>query len=370
MIKLSKSSIGEAEKLAVMGVLDREFLGMGAEVEEFEKELTKFFGRPAVCVVNGTAALHLALQASGIGCGDEVLVQSLTYVASFQAISATGAKPIACEVDPTTFAIDWRDAERRITQRTKAIMPVHYTGSVGALDEIYDFAERYKLRVIEDAAHAFGSEFKGNPVGGFGDVACFSFDGIKNLTCGEGGCIVSDDKSLISKVRDSRLLGVEKDTEQRYVGERSWEFDVISQGWRYHMSNIMAAIGHEQLKVFQITAKKRQLIAKQYDMLLSDVKGISLIDNNYDVVVPHIYVVLFSEGVNREILRKKMLDLGIQTGIHWKPNHLLTFYSQDKKIELPVTESLFSRLLTLPLHTDLTENDVRFVCSVLSDQII
>ena len=185
-----------------------------------------------------------------------------------------------------------------------------------------------------------------------------------------GGCIVSDDKSLISKVRDSRLLGVEKDTEQRYVGERSWEFDVISQGWRYHMSNIMAAIGHEQLKVFQITAKKRQLIAKQYDMLLSDVKGISLIDNNYDVVVPHIYVVLFSEGVNREILRKKMLDLGIQTGIHWKPNHLLTFYSQDKKIELPVTESLFSRLLTLPLHTDLTENDVRFVCSVLSDQII
>jgi len=369
LIRLSKSCLGKEEQAAVMGVLDREYLGMGSEVKQFEEELTKYFGRPTVCVVNGTAALHLALQALGIGAGDEVLVQSLTYVASFQAISATGAKPVACEVDPKTFTIDWRDAEHRITRRTKAIMPVHYTGSVGDLDNIYQFAERNGLRVIEDAAHAFGSKFKGELVGGFGDVACFSFDGIKNLTCGEGGCVVSDDEELLAKVRDARLLGVEKDTEQRYVGERSWEFDVSSQGWRYHMSNIMAAIGNEQLIKFQNVVNKRQLIAKQYDELLSDIKGISIIDNDYDNVVPHIYVILLSDDINREKLREKMLTMGVQTGVHWKPNHLLTFYSQDKKVRLPLTESLFPRLLTLPLHMDLTEDDVQFVFSALSSQL-
>ena len=366
MIRLSKSCLGKAEKEAVMGVLDREYLGMGCEVEQFEEELTKYFGRPAVCVVNGTAALHLVLQAMGIGVGDEVLVQSLTYVASFQAISATGANAIACEVDSATFAIDRKDAEHRITERTKAIMPVHYTGSVGDLDDIYKFAENHSLRVVEDAAHAFGSKFKGQRVGGFGDVACFSFDGIKNLTCGEGGCIVTDDEELLAKIRDARLLGVEKDTEQRYIGERSWEFDVSSQGWRYHMSNIMAAIGIEQLKKFQNAIIKRQLIAKQYDELLSDVKGVSIVDHDYDNIVPHIYVVLLSCETSRDNLRKRMLAMGIQTGVHWKPNHLLTFYSQHNKVRLPLTESLFSRLLTLPLHMDLTKHDVQFVCSTLS----
>jgi len=369
VIRLSKSCISNKEKDAVAGVLDREYLGMGEEVEQFENALTKYLGRTAVCVSSGTAALHLALQGLGIGEGDEVLVQSLTYVASFQAISATGAKPIACEINPTTFSIDLKDAERRITKKTKAIMPVHYGGSVGALSEIYNFAEKYKLRIIEDAAHAFGSKYKGKRVGSFGDVVCFSFDGIKNLTCGEGGCIVSKDKKLISNVRDARLLGVEKDTEKRFKGRRSWEFDVTYQGWRYHMSNIMAAIGLEQLKGFQKAIKKRQHIAKYYDKLLFDNKSISLMNNNYDLVVPHIYVILLPEDVDRGIIRKKMLDLGIQTGTHWKPNHLLTFYSLNNTNDLPVTDSLFPRLLTLPLHFELTEDDVEFVCSSLVDQL-
>ena len=241
LIRLSKSHIGDAEKKAVMGVFDREYLGMGAEVQQFEQGLSDFFGRPAVCVVNGTAALHLALQACGIGPGDQVLVQSLTYVASFQAISATGAIPVACEVNPATLTLDWRDAEKRMTSRTKAIMPVHYAGGVGALDEIYEFANKHGLRVIEDAAHAFGTIYQGKRVGGFGDIACFSFDGIKNITSGEGGCIVTSDPEVLQRVQDARLLGVEKDTQNRFSGQRSWEFDVSAQGWRYHMSNIMAA---------------------------------------------------------------------------------------------------------------------------------
>ena len=233
-----------------MGVLDREFLGMGAEVQMFEKLLSAFFGRPAVCVANGTAALQLALQACEIGPGDEVLVQSLTYVASFQAISATGARPVACDIENATLTLDWRDAEKRLTTKTKAIMPVHYSGGVGALNEIYSFARKHSLRVIEDAAHAFGSVYQGKRVGGFGDVACFSFDGIKNITSGEGGCVVTDDPDVLRRVQDARLLGVEKDTEKRYMVQRSWEFDWSTQCLRYHMSNIMASIRMEQLKRF------------------------------------------------------------------------------------------------------------------------
>ena len=227
LIRLSKSSLGEAEKQAVMGVLDREFLGMGAEVQQFEEMLVEYFEKPVVCVSSGTAALHISLQAAGVGFGDEVLVQSLTYVASFQAISSTGATPVACDVEADTLCLDWRDAEKRLTPNTKAVMPVHYAGGVGALNDIYAFAEKYGLRVIEDAAHAFGTDYQGNKVGSFGDIVCFSFDGIKNITSGEGGCIVTDDTSVLQKARDARLLGVERDSDKRYSGDRSWDFDGV-----------------------------------------------------------------------------------------------------------------------------------------------
>lgn len=368
LIRLSKSCMGEAEKLAVMGVLDREFLGMGAEVQQFERALTDFFGRPAVCVVNGTAALQLALQACGIGPGDEVLVQSLTYVASFQAISATGAKPVACDVEQETLTLDWRDAEMRLTSRTKAVMPVHYSGGVGALDEIYTFARRHGLRVIEDAAHAFGTTHHGKRVGGFGDIACFSFDGIKNITSGEGGCIVTDDADVLRRIQDARLLGVEKDTEKRYTGQRSWEFDVTAQGWRYHMSNIMAAIGIEQLKRFPQVAEARQQLARRYDELLHGHERIQLLPRDYGIVVPHIYPVRLRTTVDRKALQAKLLEHGIQTGIHYQPNHWLSYYRADAP-SLPVTDAVYPELLTLPLHPDLDEAGVDYVCATLKELV-
>lgn len=365
VIRLSKSCISEAEKIAVMGVLGREYLGMGAEVERFEQALTEYFGRPAVCVVNGTAALHLALQASGIGHGDEVLVQSLTYVASFQAISATGAIPVACDIDPATLTLDWRDAEKRLTSKTKAVMPVHYAGSVGSLDEIYAFAQRHGLRVVEDAAHAFGTTYKNRRLGSFGDISCFSFDGIKNITSGEGGCIVTDDSNLLRRVRDARLLGVEKDTDKRYLGQRSWEFDVSEQGWRYHMSNIMAAIGIEQLKRFPAMAATRQELARGYDRLLKGCSELKLLNNDYDAVVPHIYPVQISPGIDRESLRAKLESAGIQTGVHYLPNHRLNLYKARQVDPLPHTESIYPTLVSLPLHASLTVEDVEKVCSEL-----
>lgn len=363
IIRLSKSCLSSTERQAVMGVLEREFLGMGSEVQQFEQALTEFFGRPAVCVVNGTAAVHLAVQCCGIGPGDEVLVPSLTYVASFQAISATGAKPVACDIESETCILDWRDAERRLTARTKAVMPVHYSGGVGDLDGIYSFAERHGLRVLEDAAHAFGSTHHGKRVGGFGDVACFSFDGIKNITSGEGGCIVTDDQQVLQRVRDARLLGVEKDTEKRYTGQRSWEFDVTAQGWRYHMSNVMAAIGLEQLKRFDEFATARRACARLYDELLNNHPRIQPLQRDYDTVVPHIYVVRIAGLKDRNALQTRMLEQGIQTGIHYQPNHCLSLYRDQTAAPLPVTEAVYPELITLPLHPELSEDDVRFVVS-------
>lgn len=368
-IRLSKSCLGDAEKRAVMHVLDREFLGMGTEVQQFEQELTGFFGRSAVCVVNGTAALHLALQAAGVGPGDEVLVQSLTYVASFQAISATGARPIACEVDPDTLTLDWRDAERRLTPATKAVMPVHYGGHVGTLEEVYRFAARHSLRVIEDAAHAFGTVHQGRPVGAVGDIACFSFDGIKNITSGEGGCIVTEDVEILRRLRDARLLGVERDTERRYSRERSWEFDVTTQGWRYHMSEIMAAIGRVQLSRRAALAVRRQELAARYVELLTHVPRVHPVLSDFRTVVPHIFPVRLSDLADRESLRARMKARGIETGLHYYPNHRLSLYAPYVKQPLPVTESIYGELLTLPLHPDVTDDDVNLVVSALIEEL-
>jgi len=368
-LRLSKSCIGVAEKDAVMRVLNNGYLGMGEAVRDFENELSKYFGRPAICVVNGTAALQLALQAAGVGEGDEVLIQSMTYVASFQAIRATGAKPIACEIYPDDFTIDLKDAQNKISARTKAIMPVHYSGGGGDLDSLYRFAARNKLRVIEDAAHAFGSIVQKKLVGSHGDIACFSFDGIKNITSGEGGCIVTDDPAVISAVRDSRLLGVIGDTEKRYKGKRSWEFDVTSQGWRYHMSDIMAAIGKVQLMNFEHHKSRRQKLAKYYERSLSDVVGIETIKHDYNEVVPHIFVVKLEEGLDRDIIKQILEQAGIPTGIHYKPNHMLTLFSESAPDSLPVTEAVFPTLLTLPLHPELNYEDVDLIVEKLEEVI-
>jgi dTDP-4-amino-4,6-dideoxygalactose transaminase len=366
LIRLSKSCLNNQEIKAVSEVLKKEFLGMGKQVEEFELILTNYFQRNTVCVVNGTCALHLALQACGIGNNDEVLVPSLTYIASFQAISATGAKPIACDIDSKTLLISLEDAQKKITSKTKAIMPVHYSGGVGQLDLIYKFAKTNGLRVIEDAAHAFGTEYKGKVIGSIGDIVCFSFDGIKNITSGEGGCVVSSDVNIIEYIKDARLLGVENDSNKRYLGERSWTFDVFNQGWRFHMSNIMAAIGIVQFKKLNNFIVKRRKLAKQYDSLFLGNEKIKILERDYNTVVPHIYPVLIKGLKDYKVgIQKWLLDKGIQTGFHYQPNHLLAYYKQNK-LSLPTTEKIANELLTLPLHPDLKISDVKFIVDELN----
>lgn len=353
MIRLSKSVIGEEEIRAVTNVLNKEYLGMGDNVKEFEDLLTVSFRRPCVCVNTGTSAIHLALQAIGVGPQDEVLVQSLTYVATFQAISATGATAIPCEIYPDSITIDLEDAKNKITANTKAIIPVHYGGSPGDLKALYQFANKYNLRVIEDAAHAFGTSYEEKLIGSFGDICCFSFDGIKNITSGEGGAILTDDKYVLNKIKDARLLGVMKDTDKRYAGERSWDFDVENQGWRFHMSNIMAAIGIEQFKKFKYFKDKRQHLAKIYQNAFYDFEEVEILNHDYNQVVPHIFSIKVDAN-KRDSLQQYLKAKGIQTGIHYFPNHLLTKF-RIKGLQLALTEKIYKTFVTLPLHPDLED---------------
>lgn len=366
MIKLSKSCLSEVEKSAVMSVMDSEFLGMGKKVQEFESSLSDFFSRPVSCVSTGTSALHLALQAIGIGPGDEVLVPSVTYVASFQAISATGATPVACDVCSDTLTLDVKDCLKRISTRTKAIMPVHYAGGMGDLNAIYSLAEDNNLRVVEDAAHAFGSRYENSLVGSLGDIVCFSFDGIKNITSGEGGCIVTEDEAILNHINDARLLGVVKDSSNRFEGKRSWDFDVINQGWRYHMSDIMAAIGIAQLKRFPDFAKKRQALAIRYDQLLLNTPGVKTLPQDYNQVVPHIYPIILPNSIDRRELMSNLKESNIQFGVHYQPNHKLALFKSSNNKNLPVTDAISLKLLTLPLHPDLSFNDINLVVEVLN----
>jgi dTDP-4-amino-4,6-dideoxygalactose transaminase len=357
-VRLSKSSITQAEKDAVLKVLDKGRLGMGDEVCEFEKKIKHYLqtDMDVVCVNTGTSALHLALCILELKIGDEVLVPSLTYIASYQAISATGAKPVSCEVLPNTLFLDVEDARKKITQKTKVIMPIHYASNSKGMDEIYKLAEEYNLRIVEDAAQSFGSKRNGRLIGVKGDIICFSFDGIKNITSGEGGAILSSDKEFIQKVQDGRLLGVEKDTIKRYSGQRSWDFDVSIQGFRYHMSNIMAAIGIVQIDRIEEFRVKRQNIAKKYIKELKNIEEVGFLDFNFNEILPHIFVIKVK---NRDELREYLMSNNIESGVHYKPNHFLFKYKLD--YELPVTEKIYKEILTLPCHFDLTDEEQSFI---------
>jgi len=364
MIKLSKSTITKSDINAVNEALKNEYLGMGIFVKKFENDLKNFFNRNVSCVSSGTAALQLALEACEFPKGSEIIVQSFTYVATFQAIKAAGYVPIACDVT-SDLMIDINDAQNKITKKTKAIVPVHYCGDPRRFSDILNFAKKNNLRVIEDAAHAFGSYYKNKIIGSFGDITCFSFDGIKNITSGEGGCIVTNDKKILNYVNNARLLGVINDTKQRYLNRRSWKFEVKNQGWRYHMSNINAALGISQLSRFDLISMKRKNLAiKYYELLKNNNEQIIVHDIDYKKIVPHLFYLILPKDKNREKIRDYLYKNNIETGIHYYPNHLLDFFF-NPKTQVPVTDKIFKHIITLPLHLDLKIKDIKLIVQKL-----
>ena len=352
MIRVSQSCIGKAERAAASAVIEKGFLGMGPEVQNFERELAAYIGvDEVVAVSSGTAALHLALQALGIGRGDDVLVPSITYVATHQAITATGATPVSVDVDPRHGVIDLDDARKRLTKKTKAIVPVHYASFTAFMPDVMSFAREAGIRVVEDAAHSFGGLRGGKRIGAEGDIVCFSFDGIKNITSGEGGAVVTTDREVAQKVKDCRLLGVMNDSNARYRRERTWAMAVEDQGWRYHMSDIMAAIGRAQLGRIDELAGARRALVENYDALLKGNTKVKTVIRPRSDDVPHIYPVLVG-AESRDRVREELLNAGVQTGIHYYPNHLLSKFRTD--YVLPKAELWGESTLSLPLHPNLT----------------
>jgi perosamine synthetase len=369
MIKVSSPVVGAEELAAVQSAFDLGYFGQGSKVMEFENALGAYLGANQVVAVNtGTAALHLALLALGIGPGDEVLVPSLTFVACFQMIAATGARPVPCEVYPDTLLLDLEDAAGKITANTKALMPVHYAGNPGNLDKVYQLAKQQGLRVIEDAAHALGSTYNGQLIGSFGEMVCFSFDSIKNITCGEGGAVVCADPNLAEKIRQMRLLGIVREGHADPGQMRRWFYGVKQPGFRYHMSNINAAIGLAQLAKLPGFIARRQQIARRYDEALAAMAGLELLRVDYTTVAPHIYVVRVKGG-KRDALMEFLREHDIEASINYIPNHWHEHFRQlykNNQSPLPVTEKVFAEILTLPLHCGLSDLEVDKVIAVIN----
>ena len=363
MIKVARGCVGDEELAAVREAFEYGYFGLAHNVTAFEAALQAYLGAPDVVAVNsGTAALHLALDAMGIGPGDEVIVPSLTFAASFQAITETGATAVACDVDPQTLSMDLRDAEARITPRTKALMPVHYTGRPCDLDALEALGARHGLRIVEDAAHAFGSTYRGQRIGGRGDVVCFSFDSIKNITCGEGGAVVTHDRALGRILRQKRVLGIDRAGPAAARGP-NWKFSVVTQGYRYHMSNINAAIGLVQLRKLDGFVARRRAICRRYDQAFSGLRGVRHLPIDYDESAPHIYVVRVGDG-RRDALMQHLAGDGIETGVNYVPNHLHPYFEKPGVV-LPVTDQVYDEILTLPLHCGLSDDDVAQVIAAV-----
>lgn len=359
MIPISRPYLGQEELEAISKVFDSRWLGLGSTVKEFEAQVAEFIHAPNFLATNtGTTALHLSLRACGIGQGNEVICPSLTFVSSPQAISASGAEAVFCDIEKRTLNIDVNKIESLITEKTKAIMPVHYRGLSCNLDELHKIAGKYKLLIIEDAAHAFGSKYKGKMIGSFGDVICFSFDPIKNITCGEGGGIVFHDEKKYKIAERMRILGIDKDTWSRYQNKRSWNYDVTTEGYRYHMPNFCAAIGLEQLKRFDKMINRKIDICKKYDSAFENLKNIQIITTDYSTTAPFMYIVL---AKTREKFMEYMKSKEIDTGIHYIPSHQFLRFSKNRSSDLTITNLVANQITTLPLYYEMSDNDVEYI---------
>lgn len=360
MLPVSRPCVGDEEIEKIREVFSSNWLGMGSVVKEFEESVKAFIGSKYVVAVNtGTSAIHLAVDVLGIHPGDEVITPSLTYAAAIQAIIACGAKPVFCDVEEQTLNISIDSVKEKISKKTRAILPVHYCGNPVDMDSLISLSEKYGFAVIEDACHAFGSTYKDKRIGSFGDMACFSFDPVKVITCGEGGCVTTNNQDWASILQKKRLLGIDRDTWSRYQNKRSWSYDVVTQGYRYHMSNINAAIGIVQFRKINEFIKRRQEIVEKYDNAFQDTPQLAILKKNIAKIAPYCYILRVKN--NREELITFLKEKGIDTGIHYIPNHIHPFFKAYASGGLSVTERVGHEILTLPLYYGMTDNDVTVV---------
>jgi len=345
------------EKKYVTECLDSTWISSkGKYISEFESKFAEFIGvKYAAAVPNGTIALHLALLAIGISPGDEVIVPTFTFIASVNAITYCGAKPVFADSEKKFWQIDSEDVERKITARTKAIMPVHLYGHPSDMDSLTAIAKKYNLSIIEDCAEAFGSKYNNIHVGNFGAISTFSFFGNKTITTGEGGMVVTNDKNLYEL--SLRLKG------QGLAHNREYWHDII--GYNYRMTNICAAIGLAQLERAESIIKKKKQIVSWYNKYLFDVpvephKEAENVFHSY-----WMYTILVKNSAQREKLREFLKMHAIETRPAFYPVHTMPIYNTE--IKLPVAEDLCSRGINLPSYPALTRNDIEFISAVVAN---
>lgn len=365
-IPLAEIDFGPEEQAAVQRVISSKWLTMGEVTQAFEQEFAALCGvRHAVAVTNGTAALHLACLALGLGPDDEVILPSLTFVATANAVRYVGAVPVFADVHgPQDLNISPVSIELHLTPKTRAIIVVHYAGFPCDMPAILDLADKHGLFVIEDAAHAPGAELAGRKMGAWGDIGCFSFFSNKNLTTGEGGMLTTNDDTLAEKLRLLRSHGMTSLTWDRHRGHAS-SYDVVALGFNYRIDELRAAIGRVQLSKLQEATDRRRSRTLLYRTLLAE--------SSPDLQIPfigaegnpayHLFPVILPEKTNRDEFMRRMKDQGIQTSVHYPPIHQFEDFSKSgmSATRLPVTEEVALREVTLPLYPNLDSADIELI---------
>lgn len=360
-IPVLQPAIGQEEIDAVAEVMRSGWLGLGPKTEQFEQEFAAFAGsRFAVALNSGTAALHLAMEMLNIGPGDEVIVPPITFISTVHAVSYVGATPVFADVEPDTMNLSVEDIERKITNRTKAIIVVHLAGHPCDMDAIHALADSRGIKVVEDAAHACGASYKGRIIGSLGELTCFSFHAVKNLTCGEGGAITCNQDWIARKLREKRWVGISKDTWMRTATDKvyAWQYFVDKVGYKYHMNDTQAAIGLVQLRKLQQLNGRRREIAETYRRELADLSWIELPkEKPYARSSWHLFQIKLPGEQARDRLIGHLKERDIATGVHYYPCHLHPCYIHLKAV-VPVSGEIWRRILTLPIHPNLTDDDL------------
>jgi len=368
-IPFHRSAVGEEEVQAVSEVIRSGWLTMGAKTIEFEKRFAEYVGaRHAISVSSGTAALHLTLDACRIKPGDEVLIPTTTFTATGEVVSYFGARPVLVDIDPVTMNIDPTEAKRKITTRTRAIMPVHMTGQPCDLEELHTIAKDHGLVIVEDAAHALPSEYRGRRIGSLSELTAFSFYATKTLTTGEGGMVATDNDDHAARMRTMRLHGISGDAWKRYGRNGSWFYEVMEAGFKYNLTDLQSAIGLVQLDKCDRHKDARARIAALYTDAFQDMGVLEPPTIKGDRETSwHLYILrlrLDQIRIDRNTFIDSLKERGIGTSVHFIPLHLHPYYQRAfgyRRGEFPVAEREFERCISLPIYPGLTDADVQQV---------
>jgi perosamine synthetase len=373
MLPYGRQSVSEADVAAVAAVLRSDWLTTGPKVTEFENALAAAAGVEHAVVLNtGTAALHAAMYALGIGQGDEVLVPTITFAATANAVVYQGGRPVFCDVDPDTLLIDPRSVETRITPRTRAIAAVDYAGQPCDYDALRALAQRHGLALIDDACHAIGGCYRGRPVGSLADLNAFSFHPVKHVTTGEGGAVATNDAEAARRMRMFRTHGITSDFRQRATAD-SWVYEMQDLGFNYRLSDINCALGLSQLARLGEFIARRQAIAARYDAAFAKLAGVRPLATRPEVSHAfHLYVVQLAPAmlrVDRGQVFRALRAEGIGVNVHYIPVHFHPFYRQRFGTgagDCPVAEAAYENILSLPMFPGMSDADADDVIMALT----